>query len=227
MEDQLLAENLTCSRSNPNDQKVEPSHLLEDSWFFGNLLETKTKTMNRCMSNPSPSSSPISNSKPSSPRTPPLEKIKKKLIRNQERPREEDPDNEFALSRLIRQASLTSSDVFLPPKNKANKKNQNAPSRVQCKSIEEKIQQVQKQKPILRKCVSNLGVEVGIFDKKDDLFTQTDNKQKSRITAWKKGHISNFDHHPQVPNWLDKESSTEDVKAQIKFWARSVAANVR
>ncbi|XP_057464696.1 uncharacterized protein LOC130754491 [Actinidia eriantha] len=32
-----------------------------------------------------------------------------------------------------------------------------------------------------------------------------------------------------IPSWVDKSkgSSAEDVKAQIKFWARSVAANVR
>lgn len=31
---------------------------------------------------------------------------------------------------------------------------------------------------------------------------------------------------PQVPNWVGK-SSAEDMKAQIKFWARAVASNVR
>ena len=30
---------------------------------------------------------------------------------------------------------------------------------------------------------------------------------------------------PVVPNW-DSKKSTEDVKAQIKFWARAVASNV-
>lgn len=31
---------------------------------------------------------------------------------------------------------------------------------------------------------------------------------------------------PPIPNWAPK-GSTEDMKAQIKFWARAVASNVR
>lgn len=32
---------------------------------------------------------------------------------------------------------------------------------------------------------------------------------------------------PPIPKWRDGKSSAEDMKAQIKFWARAVASNVR
>lgn len=33
---------------------------------------------------------------------------------------------------------------------------------------------------------------------------------------------------PTLPNWaVDKKNSSKDMKAQIKFWARAVASNVR
>lgn len=35
-----------------HNQKLEPGELLEDKWFFGNLLDTKTKKMSRSFSDP-------------------------------------------------------------------------------------------------------------------------------------------------------------------------------
>lgn len=34
-------------------------------------------------------------------------------------------------------------------------------------------------------------------------------------------------HSPTIPNWCDNEKrSSQDMKAEIKFWARAVASNV-
>lgn len=174
----------SCSNRNDQIQKVEPGNLLEECWFFGNLLNsasTKTK-MSRCNSDPCPSSnynsqeemfvrndgkSSCSSTKkhptkgdnfvgPKLARAPSLpsfmaravevnqkkesldfsegrkpnigsssSSLRNSLIRapslpppcvgREEEDEEEDQESEFTLGRLIRQASLNSSDI-LPPR---------------------------------------------------------------------------------------------------------------
>ncbi|XP_047333656.1 uncharacterized protein LOC124937437 isoform X1 [Impatiens glandulifera] len=138
----------------------------------------------------------------------------------------EDPENEFALSTLIRQASLTSSDVFLNnhprnPRKKAMKKSYSAPragpgvnNNPERKNIEVKQtgnQVEKKQTGNLRKSMSNLETQVLALRRHEFEHGQTSS--------------SSSETQSQVPKWPDKASSAEDMKAQIKFWARSVAAN--
>ncbi|KAG9150005.1 hypothetical protein Leryth_010066 [Lithospermum erythrorhizon] len=51
-----LSEDTKVSPKRGETSKVEPGELLEEGWFFGNLLDRKTRTMSRCFSDPCPSS---------------------------------------------------------------------------------------------------------------------------------------------------------------------------
>lgn len=169
---EVIGEKSSCSNTNDHvhDQKVEPQSLLEESWFFGNLLNisasNKTK-MSRCNSDPCPSTKYeschgemlVKNGEkcptklaraPSLPiymvktleenegkgrlgfsegRKPNIgssNSVRNNLMRAPSLPppcatredqedEEEDQESEFTLGRLIRQASLNSSDI-LPPR---------------------------------------------------------------------------------------------------------------
>ncbi|XP_059662683.1 uncharacterized protein LOC132308582 [Cornus florida] len=160
------------SSTGTRDEKVEPGELLEESWFFGNSLDRKTKFL-RCFSDPCPSSSNYSQDTPvrsscrenssnnklklskghalvSTPSMPPpcMPREEEEVIQengrgcsmrksNLQSPRQrhrlvrapslppcigrvdayEDAESDFALSKLIRQASLNSTSDVLPPRN--------------------------------------------------------------------------------------------------------------
>ncbi|KAE9456388.1 hypothetical protein C3L33_11699, partial [Rhododendron williamsianum] len=143
--------------------------------------------------------------------------------------REEDVESDFALSKLIRQASLNSPDVLPPRRNSKVMKQTSVVSRhrqrknpepgsIDMEACNDMRRLCLDQNRIRRKSGSDLESEevrrfreVGFnFDKSDS------NPSEDRSSA------------PPIPSWVDgKSSSAEDMKAQIKFWARAVAANVR
>ncbi|KAL6975435.1 hypothetical protein U1Q18_024230 [Sarracenia purpurea var. burkii] len=281
------------SSSNGTYGKAEPEGLLEECWFFGNLLDRRAKTMLRSYSDPCPSSSSSKHSQEEVPtrrssggensksvikrfshgggsgrhpnliRTPSLpacmaregasqEKNMSKSIHNLGRGEEDDAESEFALSRLIRQASLNCPDMTPPSRtSKGMKQSSSAPAHCleknpgleminmeDCNKMRRRNQLDQTK--IMRKSLSDhlkfqqvkgskdLGFK---FDKKEDLNPRKKEKEdKVRRSpclseySWKAQISSPL----SIPSWVDKSSSAEEhVKAQIKFWARAIAANVR
>ncbi|KAG8386363.1 hypothetical protein BUALT_Bualt03G0141100 [Buddleja alternifolia] len=173
---------------------------------------------------------------------------------------QDDEEIEFSMGKLIRQASLNSSNN-LPPRTHASKgltpssslsrhrSRRKAPEleSVKTEKINVKPQRLLKQlKP--QKSLSDLETEelqglkdLGFdFDRKD-LSPNVINiipglQEKKRIEEEEDDQETNRPYlseawtaqssSPPVPKWGGKRS-TEDVKAQIKFWARAVASNVR
>ncbi|KAG6421354.1 hypothetical protein SASPL_117905 [Salvia splendens] len=180
---------------------MDPNNL-EECWFFGNLLETRSKSrMVRSMSDPCSSSSGksyeeayetikklesrrSSNRKSSSKKRRGLARAPSLPTSLESRDNEEE-EVEFSMGKLIRQASLNTR--FPPPSQIPS--NKASPS-LNCLEIEE-VQQGFK--------------DLGLIEKE---FNVVDRRA------------------PPVPRWGGKRAPDE-MKAQIKFWARAVASNVR
>lgn len=321
--------NGSSSSTTSYQQQVEPGSLLEECWFFENLLTCSKPKMSRCNSDPCPSTNfdalttnqeqfLISNAKASSTssikngnskfvapklvRAPSLpsnimaantvEVIQQNgrhdsgeimqykpqaqaappprntLLRAPSLPPpsigraedadddEEDQESEFRLGRLIRQASLKSSDTFLPPRQtpksssiarRSRKKilvdgnkemgnqyqmNQTKkgklPSDIQKKEVEALSAQFEKQ------CLENkvpINKVSGLQEKSwgDQL---EDKKFRRPYTMSDASPRPLMRSSTSIPKWAaaaaenDKRSS-QDMKAQIKFWARAVASNAR
>ncbi|KAI8557814.1 hypothetical protein RHMOL_Rhmol04G0039600 [Rhododendron molle] len=143
--------------------------------------------------------------------------------------REEDVESDFALSKLIRQASLNSHDV-LPPRRNSKVMTQTSvvsrhrqrknpePGSIDMEACNDMRRLCLDQNRIRRKSGSDLeSKEVRRFNELGFNFDKRDsNPSEDRSSA------------PPIPSWVDgKSSSAEDMKAQIKFWARAVANNVR
>lgn len=143
--------------------------------------------------------------------------------------REEDVESDFALSKLIRQASLDSPDVLPPRRNSKVMKQTSVVSRhrqrknpepgsIDMEACNDMRRLCLDQNRIRRKSGSELeSKEVRRFKELGFNFDNRDsNPSEDGSSA------------PPIPSWVDsKSSSAEDMKAQIKFWARAVAANVR
>ncbi|XP_058211106.1 uncharacterized protein LOC131323366 [Rhododendron vialii] len=143
--------------------------------------------------------------------------------------REEDVESDFALSKLIRQASLNSTDVLPPRRNSKVMKQTSVVSRhrerknpepgsIDMEACNDMRRLCFDQNRIRRKSGSDFeSTEVRRFKELGFNFDKGDsNPSEDRSSA------------PPIPSWVDsKSSSAEDMKAQIKFWARAVAANVR
>ncbi|XP_024980403.1 transcription initiation factor TFIID subunit 12-like [Cynara cardunculus var. scolymus] len=122
------------------------------------------------------------------------------VISDQEDEEEEDQESEFTLGRLIRQASMNSSHTLNQPRQTP-------------KTFTENMQK----KPGLHQ------------EKIGDMGSMEKNQSKSRKDSGRnyggggRGGVGGS----VIPGgWVDK-SSSEDMKAHIKFWARAVASNVR
>ncbi|KAG6424391.1 hypothetical protein SASPL_114809 [Salvia splendens] len=182
---------------------MDPNNL-EECWFFGNLLETKSKSiMVRSLSDPCSSSSEKSyeetyetikklESRRRSSNRKSSSKKKSGLARAPSLPtslesRDDDDDEvEFSMGKLIRQASL---NTRLPPPPSQIASNK-ASASLNCLEVEE-VQQGLK--------------DLGSIEKEFDVVERR---------------------APPVPRWGGKRAPDE-MKAQIKFWARAVASNVR
>ncbi|XP_071736668.1 uncharacterized protein [Rutidosis leptorrhynchoides] len=114
----------------------------------------------------------------------------------------EDEESEFKMGRLIRQASFNSSHMSPPPQQttKVMKGSSSLPRYLSQK------EETNKEK------VSNMRKFESMRER---------NRSKNSMKMGK-----NNGGAPTIPGgWVDKGSS-EDMKAQIKFWARAVAFNV-
>nr|GEX43048.1 hypothetical protein [Tanacetum cinerariifolium] len=114
----------------------------------------------------------------------------------------EDEESEFKMGRLIRQASFNSSQMSLPQQTTKVMKGSSSLPRY----LSEKPKTAQEKISSMRKVES----------------------MKERSSRSKKSMKlgNNYSGAPLIPGgWVDKGSS-EDMKAQIKFWARAVAFNV-
>ncbi|XP_051125727.1 uncharacterized protein LOC127247765 [Andrographis paniculata] len=216
------------------DDTFGPGKLLDEVWFFENLLDTRPRSNNnfsRSMSDPGTSSSstlddhhnngksfeetyesiirkniPVKDQSRLSraeiadklPRTPSLPAS---LIRDEED--EDDEEREFSMGELIRQASLNNSETHNRRVNKncslsrRNREDQLCP-----------MNRIETQKSLN-------AIEFLKFHGAEDL----DKGNPGRPLL----HRS----ESALPNWAAEKMSREDMKAQLKFWARAVATNLR
>uniref|UniRef100_A0A2N9GPP3 Uncharacterized protein n=1 Tax=Fagus sylvatica TaxID=28930 RepID=A0A2N9GPP3_FAGSY len=70
-------------------------------------------------------------------------------------------------------------------------------------------------------CPSVVNILPGLQQKKPEDWDQDEARRPYLSEAWL---VQSCD--PPIPNWVPK-ASKEDMKAQIKFWARAVASNMR
>ncbi|KAA8523944.1 hypothetical protein F0562_010367 [Nyssa sinensis] len=272
----------SSSSSTTNERVEDPEDLLEDCWFFRNLLDTRPKML-RSYSDPCPSSNSYARNASSSLNKLPEEKVEEKergnganmsnstpqaprhnLLRSPSLPpwmgREEtlqDAESDFTMGKLIRQASLNPEDM-LPPRHaskgitKGSSITRHRPRRkpelesINMDGSKETRSRYPINQLITRKSLSDLEIEevqgfrdLGFTFNKEDLNTsvvnilpglQEKNREDSDEEQVKRPYLSEAwlaqSSAPPIPNWVDKRSA-EDMKAQIKFWARVVASNVR
>ncbi|XVF78645.1 hypothetical protein PTKIN_Ptkin14bG0151700 [Pterospermum kingtungense] len=154
----------------------------------------------------------------------------------------EDNESDIRMSRLILQALADSSEI-IPPRPSPNKAMGQSCSMQRCRparnlgvetnnnnnntnGVQESRRRCSNQK-ILQKCHSDLAFQelqgfkdLGFtFDKED--WKQDKVRRPYLYGAW---HVQS--RAPPIPNCVSKNSA-EDMKAQLKFWARAVATNVR
>lgn len=257
-----------------SDERLEVAgDLLEECWFFENMLDRKARML-RCHSDPCPSSSSVSQEMlvwnscieaPSPSRKQPIDNNDSVQPKESESTQSSSrhgllrapslppcigrKESEPRTSKLTRQASLNSSDVLPPPhKSKGMMKQQysmqrHAPQRLpKAMSLNTRYPSQTK----MTKSLSDLECEevqgfkdLGFsFDKEDLSPTvinilpglQEKNHVNSNDDKVRRPYLSEAwqvqDPAPPIPNWVVKNSA-EDMKTQIKFWARAVASNVR
>ncbi|KAH6795671.1 hypothetical protein C2S51_036657 [Perilla frutescens var. frutescens] len=221
-----------------NDDTVEaaPGELLEDCWFFGNLLQTKSKSnskssrlMLRSLSDPCSSSSFPGKSYEET-----YDSITKRERSNRETDQNlvrapslptsfetshnfhDDEEMEFSMGKLIRQASLNHSDSTRPPRRINTAKS--------LTKLKSRLKAPEMESVDDLKSLKDLEIEgfKNYDDKELSIVSIVQDKKRVEECGERRGARA----APPVPRWGGKRS-TEDMKAQIKFWARAVASNVR
>ncbi|KAH6764253.1 hypothetical protein C2S51_015502 [Perilla frutescens var. frutescens] len=212
-----------------------PGELLEDCWFFGNLLQTKSKSkskssrlMLRSLSDPCSSSSFPGKSYQETydsitKRERSNTKTDQNLVRAPSLPTtfetshnfHDDEEMEFSMGKLIRQASLNHSHTRPPRRINTAKSLTKLKSRLKAPEMESVDD---------HKSLKDLEIEGFKNDDDKELSIVSIVQDKKRVEEC--GERRDALAAPPVPRWGGKRS-TEDMKAQIKFWARAVASNVR
>ncbi|KAI3525188.1 hypothetical protein L2E82_02379 [Cichorium intybus] len=277
----------------------EPGDLLEDNWFFGNLLHTKPKTISRCHSDLTSSTYPPIH------HLPPLRSNQEPIVKNSDRNNSSFPSRKhppIAPRSLIRTPSLPNSIETQSFLMKNKNPSPNLMAFVDGSDQEDAIEpkgssfSSRKQRPIAPPTLTrtpslqnsietqyfvakapSMSTSVGESDQEDEeeedqeseftlgrlirqasmnsSHTSKPPRQKSKATIENLGKKPELDEEkirdmrkmerhksksikisgknkngggaPVIPGgWVDK-SSSEDMKAHIKFWARAVASNVR
>ncbi|KAL8141272.1 hypothetical protein V2J09_007293 [Rumex salicifolius] len=152
------------------------------------------------------------------------------------------------MTKLTRRSSLDPS-LLLPPKHtsKGMKSNFSAPStskNLQQRRSGKNMKPRNLERSMSLKTLSYVEVQgfrdLGFKFDKDELSPNVVNKlaglqikeeeEKRNPTlseAWNATQTTKqWSYSPPIPKWIDTKSSAEDMKAQIKFWARSIASNV-
>lgn len=156
------------------------------------------------------------------------------LIREQSLPpcfgkqeEDEDEESDFELGRLITQASLNSSHI-LPPKRNLKAQSSSFPTKTRPRK---RTDQLKSNNMDMRDQYLSDGTR--IRRSSSDIQTK---EVKSLKKTWccvegncrdktKEKMVKNYS--PTIPNWCDDEKrSSQDMKTEIKFWARAVASNV-
>ncbi|KAI3703883.1 hypothetical protein L1987_74079 [Smallanthus sonchifolius] len=186
------------------------------------LIYTNTpKSMSRCYSNPldplgqnqeilikESSNEEKGLSFSSKTRNPTLDFIRKGsvptlIIENDEEDDIEDEESEFKMGRLIRQASLNSSHMSTPQQT------------IKVMTGSSSLRRYLSQKPEIN--------QEKIIDMRKVESMKERNRSKNSMKIEKNNGGASA---PTIPGgWADKGSS-EEMKAQIKFWARAVAFNL-
>ncbi|XP_057796367.1 uncharacterized protein LOC131012434 [Salvia miltiorrhiza] len=217
------------------DENEAAGELLEDCWFFGNLLQTKSNSrMLRSFSDPCSSSNfpaksyeeayeTINKGKTKSHRKTASSKKSSggSLVRAPSLPTtletddfHDDEEVEFSMGKLIRQASLNYSDTR-PPRQIASKNLTASPSLTRQRS---RLKPEAAEESLEIEELQGRFKDLGLIDvEKKDLIVQ----ERRRMEEYEERRAP-----PPVPRWGGKRAP-EDMKAQIKFWARAVASNVR
>lgn len=157
-----------------------------------------------------------------------------------------DEESDFSMSKLIRQASLNQSDSLLPPRGspKVVRQSSSTPRQRQRKNADQETlntksaEGVRRENQLCRisrlaRSSSDLGFQqLKAFrdlsinydqkgtEKEVSIQSQENIKEPSSAKAFQEQSFS-------TNQWGDKRSVEEDMKAQIKFWARAVASNVQ
>ncbi|KAL4589048.1 hypothetical protein LXL04_001950 [Taraxacum kok-saghyz] len=214
-----------------------PGDLLEDSWFFGNLLDTKPRTISRCYSDLTSCSSPP---------LPPLCSNQESIVKNERKnsSRKQPPVAPRSLNRTPSLPNSMEAQSFVM-KNMNSSPHLSRSSSIETSEDEEEDQEREfslgrlirqasmnsshtSNPPRIpsKAMVENLGKKPELGQEKicDVRKINERNRSKSVKISGKK---KNGGGAPVIPGgWVDK-SSSEDMKAHIKFWARAVASNVR
>ncbi|KAK1396997.1 hypothetical protein POM88_006860 [Heracleum sosnowskyi] len=233
----------------------EPENLLEECWFFGNLLLDSKSKMSKSYSDLGPSNyntrkeMSVIKSERSSSATPMKDPkgddmyhpVKEKhnsgitqnnLIREQSLPprltrqaEDEDEESDFMLGRLIRQASLNSSHN-LPPRDNSEAESSSFPTKYRPKKRRDQLESNN-----MDMKDKNLSDGTKIRTRSSDIEVKSlktlSSIQGNSRDKTKEKMITKYS--PAIPNWCDSEiekRSSQDIKAEIKFWARAVASNV-
>lgn len=175
-----------------------------------------------------------------------LEKSSNNLFRAPSLPtslgREEtqDEESDFSMSKLIRQASLKQSDM-LPPRRVPKGLTQSSstprqrprrkPDSEGCKTESPEGVMVRRQQPFnhttLSRSSSDPIQELQGFEDLSIKFDDKDLGPSLNEGKLRKSHASDLAWQPENSASPMGKRSAEDVKAQIRFWARAVASNVR
>ncbi|CAA2938680.1 Hypothetical predicted protein [Olea europaea subsp. europaea] len=259
------------------DENLEPGELMEEGWFFGNLLDRK-KRMLRSYSDPCTSLNTTFSEKsyeetyksieklsvgmeldqPSLMRTPSMpekgsvHRTKKSngqgkrvdLLRAPSLPtcsgEEEfqDEESDFSMGKLIRQASLNHSDRKTPTKpasksltKKSSITRHSSQRKPDIETIDMEGYSEMKQKHLIYQAMKmqKSNDRRGFRDSRLS-YNKRDSNPNVLKTLEEYEYFSETWHGessaPPIPKWVDKRSN-KDMKAQIKFWARAVASNVR
>ncbi|KAG9149141.1 hypothetical protein Leryth_027493 [Lithospermum erythrorhizon] len=190
-----VSEDSKVSPRRRENLKVEPGELLEEGWFFGNLLDSKIRVMSRCFSDPCPSSKkPIPSTIP-----------------KQQYPRMK-PEQEGSIQRSRQQ-------ILKQTQNKTSFANVETE---QVKNFEGSCNDIPTKEI---KTLPKLPEEAMMEEDEDKDFDQIIKVRKpyvqgARRLGWTVSAL------PVLDN-IDLPRTADNMKAQIKFWARSVASNVR
>ncbi|WOH00212.1 hypothetical protein DCAR_0519570 [Daucus carota subsp. sativus] len=139
----------------------------------------------------------------------------------QEEDEDEDEESEFMLGRLIRQASVKSSHV-LPPRHDSKSLSKNSPRKttdeVESNNTGIRGRYVSDGTKIRRSRSDIPRKELRSFKTLASVEEECRDETKEKMTN---------KYSPRILNWGDNEKrSSQDMKSEIKFWARAVASNV-
>ncbi|KAJ0700854.1 hypothetical protein HanOQP8_Chr10g0372791 [Helianthus annuus] len=133
---------------------------------------------------------------------------------------EEDHEIEFTLGRLIRQASMNSSHTSNPPRQTSKVHIHDHLSSSTKIILNIKIYMLNLSR-VMQAMIENTRKKPEMDQER---FFEVRKMERNRSQSRKNNGKNSA---PAIPGgWVDK-SSSEDMKAHIKFWARAVASNVR